>query len=106
MSDKCDSDCDCDYNSECDDCDCNHDEEAEDDLIIRAKSSIDGAKTLDEAIDMLYDFIDYLRNLKNLGYELRDPVEDDYGFLKRTSVLNPVRGDDDYIPSPVHPDLI
>jgi hypothetical protein len=54
--------------------------------IIRSKNQIDGASTLDEAIEMLYDFIGYLKELKADGYELKRPVEDDYGFIKKTPI--------------------
>lgn len=36
---------------------------------------------LDEAIEKMYNFIEYLKQLKVEGWELRDKVEDDYGFL-------------------------
>jgi hypothetical protein len=56
-------------------------EDDEDPFIIRAKWQMDGARTLDEAINKLKGFIEYLRELKDDGWELRDSVEDDYGFL-------------------------
>jgi len=57
------------------------DEEEDEDYIIRAKWQMDGAATLDEAIEKLRDFIEYLDVLKKDGWELRQPVEDDYGYI-------------------------
>lgn len=56
-------------------------EEEDENICIRAKWTIDDAKTIDEAIDKLNDFIAYLKSLKEEGWELRDPISDDYGFL-------------------------
>jgi len=50
---------------------------------IRAKWAMDGARTVDEAIIKLYNYIDYLRRLKEDGWELSDAVEDDYGTLEK-----------------------
>ncbi len=61
------------------------DEEEDDSPIIRAKWSMDGASTLDEAIEKLNEFIEYLRSLKADGWELRDTIDDDYGFLKKVN---------------------
>lgn len=58
-------------------------EDEEDYHIIRAKWTMDGARTLDEAIRKLRVFISYLKALKREGWELRDPVQDDYGFLNQ-----------------------
>lgn len=55
--------------------------EEEENICIRAKWSIDDASTIDEAIVKLNEFIEYLKTLKNDGWELRDPIQDDYGFL-------------------------
>lgn len=53
---------------------------------IRAKWQMDGAKTLDEAIEKLHDFIEFLRQCKRDGYELIEPINDDYGFMKQIKV--------------------
>jgi hypothetical protein len=53
----------------------------EENIIIRAKWTIDDAKTIDEAVDKLHSFIEYLKSLKEEGWELREPINDDYGFL-------------------------
>lgn len=50
---------------------------------IRAKWLLDGAKTLDECVKHCHDFIEYLKGLKADGWELQDPVHDDWGFIKR-----------------------
>ncbi len=76
---------------ECDECESEPEEEEEDDYdddapIIRCKWQMDGASTLDEAIEKMYEFIEYLRSLQAEGWELRDTVDDDYGFLKKVNV--------------------
>lgn len=56
----------------------------EENICIRAKWSIDNANTIDEAIEKLNRFIEYLRSLKNEGWEFREPIQDDYGFLYKS----------------------
>ena len=56
----------------------------EENICIRAKWSIDDASTIDEAVIKLNQFIEYLKSLKNDGWELREPIQDDYGFLYKT----------------------
>jgi len=58
--------------------------EEEENICIRAKWSMDNASTIDEAVIKLNDFIEYLKSLKNDGWELREPIQDDYGFLYKT----------------------
>ena len=48
---------------------------------IRAKWTIDGAKTLAEAATMLRARADELDKLDKEGWTLEGPVDDDYGFL-------------------------
>jgi hypothetical protein len=67
-----------DYESEDD-----SDDESEEEEIIRAKWCMDGAKTLDEAIEKLNEMIAYLQELKTEGWELVDEILDDYGFLRK-----------------------
>ena len=55
-------------------------EPGEDDDIVRAKWTIDGATTLAEAAQKARGFADYLQKLHDEGYVLRGPVSDDYGF--------------------------
>jgi hypothetical protein len=52
-------------------------------VTIRGKWIFDGAETLAEAIDLLEDYKYYLESLQADGFELREPVEDDYGHLQR-----------------------
>lgn len=52
-----------------------------DDFTLRAKWQMDGARTLDEAIDKLQGFIDFIAALRDEGWRLRRPIDDDYGFL-------------------------
>ena len=57
------------------------DEEEEDQIIIRAKWTMDGAETIDECIQKLNTYIEYLKSLKEDGWDLREAVDDDWGFL-------------------------
>ena len=57
----------------------------ENDMIIRAKWSIDGARTLDEAVEKLGRFAEYLKSLKASGFDLRAPIDDDYGYVHRVA---------------------
>ncbi len=62
------------------------DEEPDDpsrNMIIRAKWTMDSAKTLDECIERLHAYIQYLGELKEQGWELIGAVDDDYGFLRK-----------------------
>lgn len=49
--------------------------------IVRAKWMFDGAKTLDEIIDRLRDAIVHYEMLKQQGWQLLSPVDDDYGWI-------------------------
>jgi len=51
--------------------------------IIRGKWMMDGATTLDEAINHIDEFKKFLITLKEDGYELITPIEDDYGLIKK-----------------------
>lgn len=53
----------------------------EDDEIIRAKWSMDGATTLLEAAEMLRESATRLEQLHAAGWKLRNPVDGDYGFI-------------------------
>ena len=59
-------------------------ETEEEHVCIRAKCTIDDAKTIDEAVEKLNEFIAYLKTLKEEGWELREPISDDYGFLYKS----------------------
>jgi hypothetical protein len=52
-------------------------------LVIRAKWSIDGATSLEDAAVKAGEFAASLRELAAEGYELTGPVEDDYGFARK-----------------------
>ena len=62
-----------------DDDDDNDDEE----ICIRAKWRMDGARTLAEARQKLYEYAEHLEELGQQGYELIEPIEDDYGFVDK-----------------------
>jgi hypothetical protein len=53
----------------------------DDEIIIRAKWTIDGAATLEEAAAKSEEFAASLRRLAAEGWELTGPVTGDYGFL-------------------------
>ena len=57
-------------------------EEFPDDTIIRAKWTMDDAKTLSEAADKLEAFAKELRELESQNWQLTKPIEDDYGFIR------------------------
>lgn len=65
----------------------NEDEEnelvADSTLVIRAKWSIDGATSLEDAAVRAGEFAAYLRDLAGEGYELTGPVENDCGFARK-----------------------
>jgi hypothetical protein len=59
-------------------------DDATEDDSIRAKWMLDGATTLEEAALLTEEAAKALRALAAAGWELAEPVEDDYGFLRRT----------------------
>lgn len=61
------------------------DEGINDDVIIRAKWSLDGCSTIDEIIDRLKEQIESYKQLKEEGWELREKIDDDYGFMYKKS---------------------
>ena len=52
---------------------------------IRAKWTMDGAKTLTEAANALVAYSKHLLDLEKKGYQLVDPIDDDYGYVSRTT---------------------
>ena len=64
----------------------------ENNTTIRAKWCMDSAKTLDECIEKLQAFIKYIEELKADGWELMEPVNDDWGHLKRCGGSSPSGG--------------
>jgi hypothetical protein len=63
------------------DLDPNDDDDWDGDGIVRAKWILDGATTLAEAADRARAFADALQVMHDQGYLLRNPIEDDYGFI-------------------------
>ena len=57
----------------------------ENNSIIRAKWQMDGSKNLDECIEKLQNYIEYIKELKASGWELKHPVVDDYGFIRKSN---------------------
>jgi hypothetical protein len=62
------------------------DDDDDDCHIIRAKWTMDGARTLDEAARKLLRYAEYLQSIRNDGWELRSPIEDDYGYVYKDAV--------------------
>lgn len=56
-------------------------EEEDHDGLVRAKWTIDSATSLPEAATMARQFATYLDELHAEGWQLREPVSDDYGFI-------------------------
>lgn len=54
-----------------------------DDLVLRGKWCIDGCGSLQEVIDKLRRDAAGYEALRDDGWELTGPVEDDYGFMRR-----------------------
>lgn len=57
--------------------------------IIRGKGILDGAATLAEAAGQALQFVFRLRALDDAGWQLREPVTDDYGLIWKPPVLRP-----------------
>lgn len=58
----------------------------DEDPVIRAKWMFDDCSTIEEIIGRLREQITMFQKLKDDGWELRAPVHDDYGFLKKKSL--------------------
>ncbi|HEV8536415.1 MAG TPA: hypothetical protein VGR87_11985 [Candidatus Limnocylindria bacterium] len=61
------------------------------DLTIRAKWTMDGARTLQEAAERFRERADELERLARAGFELDHAVEDDYAILIRPGEESPLR---------------
>jgi hypothetical protein len=59
------------------------DELGDDRDLIRAKWSMDGARTLTEAAAKLEALAQELRDLEESGWQLTEPVADDVGFIEQ-----------------------
>jgi len=64
-------------------------------ILIRAKWTFDGTKTLAEAAQRLRDYAASLDGLATIGFELRDEIVDDCGFIGRPDDGGPSYPDDD-----------
>ena len=56
--------------------------------IIRAKWMWDGCSNLDEVIQRLHEQIEYIKKLKDKGWVLINPIEDDYGYIVQQPISN------------------
>ena len=65
------------------------------DVCLRAKWTMDGARTLVEAAKQVRAFADEIEDLAREGFELQGPVEDDYAFLIRPDDPDPPRRPDE-----------
>lgn len=50
-------------------------------VMVTSNNYMDGAKNVDEMIDRLNTFIEYLTYLKDDGWELQAPIINDIGYL-------------------------
>jgi len=60
-------------------------------VLLRAKWTMDGARTLSEAAKQVRALANEIEELSQEGFELGAPVEDDYAFLIRPDDPNPPR---------------
>ena len=60
-------------------------------VLLRAKWTMDGARTLAEAAKQIRSFANEIEELSQEGFELGAPVEDDYAFLIRPDDPDPPR---------------
>jgi len=60
-------------------------------LTLRAKWTMDGASTLAEAAAMFRREADELERLAAAGFELDQPVADDYAIVIRPNQISPMR---------------
>jgi hypothetical protein len=51
-------------------------------VTIRGKWSMDGARTLTDAAQMLRDYAHELEHMRASGLELSEPIDDDYGIVR------------------------
>ena len=65
------------------------------DVLLRAKWTMDGARTLVEAAKQVREFANEIEELSQEGFELGAPVEDDYAFLIRPDDPDPPPPDED-----------
>jgi hypothetical protein len=63
-------------------------------ILIRAKWTFDGAKTLADAAQRSRDYAADLDGLAARGFELRDEIVDDYGFIGRPDDDGPIDPED------------
>ena len=56
-------------------------EDVEEEEIVRGKWILEGASSMTQMIDNLKNFIEYMKQLQESGFELAYPIEDDYGYL-------------------------
>lgn len=57
-------------------------------MVVRCKWIADGCATIDAIIDRLMQEAQYYRSLKQQGWEVTSPVEDDYGYLRKNVVAS------------------
>jgi hypothetical protein len=54
-----------------------------DEKIVRGKWLMDGASTLSEAAKKLREEAGRLEEMERIGWQLREPITEDYGFMVR-----------------------
>ena len=52
-------------------------------MTVRAKWILDSCASIDDIIERLRQEIRYYESLKQTGWELTAPIDDDYGFMRK-----------------------
>jgi hypothetical protein len=68
----------------------NEETRMDEEMVIRAKWTMDGAETLSQAASALRLFADELEKAERDGWQLDQPIADDYGFVSRRLPAAPV----------------
>jgi hypothetical protein len=72
------------------------DESEEDTEIIRSKWALDGCASFDQIVARLGSLIEHYRRLKADGWELVNPIDDDYGFIRQARPRGSLPGVNDF----------
>jgi hypothetical protein len=52
-------------------------------VVIQGRWSLDGARSLQDAVEMAKEQVNYFEQLIEMGYELEGIVDDDYGVARK-----------------------
>lgn len=68
----------------CPDCNSDNRKLIAEEALIRAKWTMDGSESIDQAIEKFEYRAEQLRALKDAGWDIHNPVTNDYAYLRRT----------------------